>query len=173
MNILTSISLVAVALVLIFRDYIANFLNSIIIMFSKNIRLNEYVKIGDYKGRIKDISFMNIELHTETGEIVYIANSQVLTKEITNYSKNKSKKIMIDFTTPLISSKKITLLESELKKKISNEFMKKNISSNLNIIKVGKDVIDFSFVIETNNYDYEFERDVRDMCNKIIIDYKK
>ncbi len=173
MNILTGLSLVAVALVLIFRDYISNFLNSIIIMFSKNIRLNENVKIGDYKGKIKDISFMNIELHTHTGEVVYIPNSQVLTKEIVNYSKNKSKKILVEFTLTSLNSKQIKKLETELKKKVGKIAGKKKISSYLEISKIEKDVINFSFIVETNNYDYEFEKEVKDLSNKIIIDFKK
>lgn len=171
-EILTAMSLVAVALVLIFKEYISNFLNSITIMFSNNIKINEYVKFGDVKGRIKDISFMNVEIHNDTGEIVYIPTSVILSKELINYSKKKTKRITIEFTIPYMSSKKLDKLEEKVKEKLADE--SKSIQPdniNLNISKIQKDTIDLFIDVDTKSYNNELESQIRKNAQKIIIDY--
>ncbi|MFT4311095.1 MAG: mechanosensitive ion channel family protein [Candidatus Woesearchaeota archaeon] len=172
LEVLTALSLVAVAFVLIFKDYIANFLNGIIIMFSKNLKLDEYVKIGEYKGRIKDVSFISVELHTEAGEIVYIPNTNVISKEFTNFSKKKTKTFKCEFTAPKLSKKELNEIEKKLTNAISKKSISKKVSSsNLGIEKISKDSFELSYNITTTNYRFEVEKEIRKIINIEIIEF--
>ncbi|MFT4260994.1 MAG: mechanosensitive ion channel family protein [Candidatus Woesearchaeota archaeon] len=167
---LTSIGLFAVAITLIFKDYINNFINGILIMFSKNIKLNEYVKIGEVKGRIKDINFASVEIHTEQGEVVHIPNNSVYTKEITNLSRNKNKSFKIENSIPIVDTKKLDLLRKSVFKALEKEGLKdKNYSFNL--VKITKDTADLYIGINTSNYNYEFEQRIRNVIGEEMLKF--
>src|SRR5690606_29269263 len=51
---LTSITLVAMAIALLFRDYITNMISGLLIMFSDRFTVGDYIKIGNDQGRIVD-----------------------------------------------------------------------------------------------------------------------
>lgn len=173
---LTSIGLFAVAITLIFKEYINNFINGIIIMFSKSIKLNEYVKIGDVKGRVKDINFATVEIHTEQGEVINIPNNLAYSKETVNLSKNKNKSFKIESSIPLVDKKKLELLKKNIFEVLEKKGLKdKNYS--FNIVKIVKDTAEIYVTINTNNYNYEFEHQIRNaVCEEILLfsdKYKK
>lgn len=167
---LTSIGLFAVAITLIFKDYINNFINGILIMFSKNIKLNEYVKIGEVKGRIKDINFSSVEIHTEQGDVVHIPNNSVYTKEITNLSRNKNKSFKIENSIPLVDNKHLDLLKKSVFIALKKEGLKeKNYSFNIN--KITKDTAELYVSINTDNYNYEFEQRIRNVVGQEVLSF--
>lgn len=163
-DLLTSLSIVAVAMVLIFKEYIANFLTGLNLMFSKDFRIKDTVKIGDSKGKIIDFTFHNVELKTETGDIIYIPNSNFLTKEITNFSKSSLKNIIIDF---IILRKDISKFENEKKKFI--EVLYSNFSdsignlSNISVYvnKLEKETVVIFFEINLTKYSFNIEKLIR------------
>src|SRR5699024_4638319 len=58
----TSISIVAAAIAIISKDYVSNMINGMIIMFSDQLSLEDYVKIGTHKGKIVNITLLNTHL---------------------------------------------------------------------------------------------------------------
>jgi small-conductance mechanosensitive channel len=160
---LTSLSIVAVALVLIFKDYISNFLNGLNLMFSKDFRLKDTVKIGDNKGKIVDFTFHNVQLKNDSGDIIYIPNSTFLTKEIINYSKTSLKNISID---AIILRKDITKFEKNkniLIKNIFQNFSENiNIEDNINIFitKLEKETATLSFELYLSKHSNDIEKSI-------------
>ena len=59
---LTSITIVAAAIALTFKDYITNMINGLIIMFSDQLSLGDHIKIKDIDGKIVDITLINMVL---------------------------------------------------------------------------------------------------------------
>src|SRR5690606_23375833 len=59
---ITSISIVAAALALLSKDYITNMINGLIIMFSDKLLLGDYIVVDKTKGKIVDITFINVIL---------------------------------------------------------------------------------------------------------------
>jgi small-conductance mechanosensitive channel len=95
---LSSIALVAVALTIIFQDFIKNFLFGFAIMFSTNYEIGDYIQIGEMsKGVVRNITFSSIQLKTESGDLLYIPNIIVGTHEIINFSRLKPKRITTEF----------------------------------------------------------------------------
>lgn len=170
-EILTSLTVVAVALVLIFKDYIGNFMNGTIVMFSKKIQYNDYVKVGEFKGRIKDINFMFTELETESGDVVYIPNNSIVTKEILNFSRKNSKKFALEFALSKDLLGKLDGLEKEIFGFVGEKYGFGERDVSLVVERFDKDNVVFKLVFSTGKYSFKLEKSVRDDVNKIILRY--
>lgn len=95
---LSSVALFAVALTIIFQDFIKNFLFGFSIMFSTDYEIGDYIQVGDVsKGVIVNVTFSNVQLKTEGGNILYIPNTILQSREITNFSRLKPKRINTEF----------------------------------------------------------------------------
>ncbi len=95
----TSISIIAAAIAIVAKDYISNAINGMILMFNNQISINDYIQIGDQKGKISHISLMNVQLVNENDDLIFIPNNTVLSNEIINFTKGSSHKTSIEFTT--------------------------------------------------------------------------
>jgi len=96
-SLLTSLSIVAAAIAIISKDYVSGIISGIIISFSKEINIDDYVKIGDNTGKILEINLSKITLLNDDDDIIYIPNDKVYMSEIINYTKKEIKKVSIDF----------------------------------------------------------------------------
>lgn len=174
LNLMTTLSIIAVALVLIFKEYIANFLNGISLMFSNDFKLKDYVKIGEHKGRINNISFQNVELRTESGDYVYVPNSTVFTKEVTNYSKTQTKNFRVEFTIASSLYPKYPELRKELTKALLKEFpdiLSSEGNLNMRIEKLEKESAQLSIEFITGKYSYKLEDRIKTFATEFILNY--
>lgn len=95
---LSSVAIFAVALVLIFQDAIKNFLIGFSIMFSADYEIGDYIQVGSMpKGVVRNVTFSELQLKTEAGDVLYIPNSVVRENQIVNFSKLKPKRINSEF----------------------------------------------------------------------------
>lgn len=171
LTLLTSLTIVAVAIVLTFKEFISNFLFGVAIMFSDNIKLKEYVKIGEFRGRIVNLTFENIELKTDNGDIVFIPNISAYTKEITNFSRNPLKNINTTIILPKIVYPHFSKFKQNLKKKLLKEYSNliKNEQITINITTLNKDDIHVCIDISTTKYNFQLETQVINFINEVVI----
>ena len=114
-SLLTSLSIVGAAVAIISKDYVSGIISGIIISFSKEINIDDYVKIGTHQGKITEINLTKVSLLNDDDDIIYIPNDKVYMSEIINYTKREIKKVSIDFE---LSIKYHTTIE-QLEKTIS------------------------------------------------------
>lgn len=173
LTILTSISIFAAALALIFRDFIANFLNGFVILFSKNLDIRDYVRMGNVEGRIVDMSFSYVKLLTPNGEEVFIPNSLVLSKEFVNLSKVKNKKFTIDFSLPFRFNGQISTFEKELIAKLCKQFPNHLHARDITLHVKNIDFNQIALSVEcyTGTYRYELEQEIRKVCAMITLEF--
>lgn len=95
----TSVSILAAAIAILAKDYISNAINGMILMFNNQISINDYIQIGDQKGKISHISLLNVQLVNENDDLIFIPNNMVLSNEIINYTKGSSLKTSVEFST--------------------------------------------------------------------------
>lgn len=98
---LTSITLVAMAIALLFRDYITNMISGLIIMFSDQFTIGDNIKIGNNQGKIIDITLSNIIIRDEDEDVVLIPNNSAFTVNIINRTLENKRRLTIDFQLPL------------------------------------------------------------------------
>ncbi len=95
----TSISIIAAAIAIVSKDYISNAINGMILMFNSQISINDYIQIGEQKGKISHITLMNVQLVNENDDLIFVPNNMVMSHEIINFTKGASNKISVEFTT--------------------------------------------------------------------------
>ncbi|CAN5596460.1 hypothetical protein BH23BAC1_BH23BAC1_19420 [soil metagenome] len=145
-NFFTSISLVAVAIAVISKDYIANVINGMIIIFTDQLSLNDYVRIGNHQGKISNITLLNLQIINDDDDLVYLPNTSILTSDVVNYTKQNIKKITIDFELNQTYLKSYHQLKSDLNQ-VLEPYLKhiKENSQALKIVKINKDAVHFKF----------------------------
>ena len=111
---ITSMTIVAMAIAVIFREYITNMISGLIIMFSDQFSVGDRIKIGEYQGKIVDITLANLVVRDEYDDAVMIPNNLVFTATLVNKTSQKSNKIVVKFELPIDRSFTVAELEQYL-----------------------------------------------------------
>ena len=97
------VSLVAIGFV--FQDIFKNFLAGIILLIEEPFRIGDEIVIGDYQGKVENISIRTTKIRTYNGERVLLSNSNVFTeavKVLTAYaSRRTDSAVGVDYNTSL------------------------------------------------------------------------
>jgi len=165
-----SISIVAAALAVTFKDYVANMINGLIIMFSDRLSLGDHIKVGDHEGKILDITLINMILQNEDSDMVIIPNSLAFSSVIVNQSKQNTKKLSIEFEMSLANGYTPEFIENQLNKVIEN-YADNVMPGGLTVktIAINKDVVIFKAMILLKRYDKVKEREIRRAINTALI----
>lgn len=167
---ITSITIVAAAIALLTKDYITNMINGLIIMFSDQLSLGDHVRIGDYKGRVMDITLINVVLQNEDDDIVIIPNSVVFTSIVLNQSKQNIRKLTLEFELDHKHPFTIRGLEERLRncvEEYSRSFTPESFS--LKTIEIKKDFVQFKVQLLMPLANKETERQIRRALNTEIM----
>jgi hypothetical protein len=167
---ITSISIVAAAIALTFKDYVTNMINGLIIMFSDRLSLGDHIKIGELEGKILDITLINMILQNEDSDMVIIPNSLAFSSVIINQSKQNTKKLSVEFEMSLDNGYTPEYLEKYLDKHISG-FTENVVAGGLTVktISINKDVAIFKAMVLLKHYDKLREREIRRTINTALI----
>lgn len=157
---LTTLSLLAAAIVLIAKDYISNFINGMYMTFARVVNIGDEVSIGVHKGKIQDITLSSVHLLNEDDDLIYIPNSVVFSSDIVNYTRREIKKTSLDFEIESLAVHDVAEFENEIIEGMK-EFHSniKSGSYNLKVVSIAGEYIKFKFqflVIEGT--DKELER---------------
>lgn len=171
---LASITFLSAAILIVFKDYIVGFLNSLYLMIATPIKVKDYVKVDEISGQIKNIYFLSVEIETDKGYKVIVPTTSILTKDIINYSKETQEKVIYPFIIDRNHYKKIEEIEKEIKKKVYNKFKsivpsKKLITS---LIKeINKDDVTIEVQIKLkNNTEQDNHIKIKQFIYKIILE---
>lgn len=169
---LTSITIVAMAIALLFREYITNMISGLLIMFSDQFTIGDTVRIGEHQGKIMDITLANIMVKNEDDDVVLIPNNTAFTANITNQSLQSSKKLTLDFELPLAHSYRIDLLERSLVSALvayGSEVVPGSFQ--LKVVGVGKDSVHYKCQLTTARKDAGLRRNLRNELYLKVIEY--
>ncbi|WP_323758059.1 mechanosensitive ion channel family protein [Roseivirga sp.] len=170
----TSISIVAAAIAIISKDYIANTINGFILMFSNQLSLNDYIVIEELSGRITDITLLNVVLLNDEDEIVYVPNTLLVTHNVVNTSKKNFKKLSFDFEMDRQTLGNPDDLEDYIVKALKSEFPSINLEKfSLRIFHILRDTVNLKLYITLDKKSKEMERAVWRFTNKTILNYAK
>jgi small-conductance mechanosensitive channel len=165
-----SVSIVAAAIALTFKDYVTNMINGLIIMFSDRLSLGDHIKMGEHEGKILDITLINMILQNEDSDMVIIPNSVVFSSVIINQSKQNIKKLSIEFDMSIANGYTPEYIENHLNK-IIEPYSENVVEGGLTVktISINKDVVIFKAMILLKRYDKVKEREIRRAVNTGLI----
>lgn len=167
---LTSITIVAAAIAVTFKDYINNMINGLIIMFSDRLSLGDHIRVHDTEGKILDITLINVILQNEDNDMVMVPNSVVFSSVIVNQSKQNIKKLSIEFEMALSYGYLPAQLEDLLSASVKSydDYIVRD-GLTIKTLAVGKDTVRFKVQVLLNRYDKIKEREIRRALNTAII----
>lgn len=111
---ITSMTIVAMAIAVIFREYITNMISGLIVMFSEQFSIGDHIRIGEHSGKIIDITFANIVVLNEEEDMVLVPNNLVFTATVINKSAQISNKLTVRFELPLAEKMDVQTLSARL-----------------------------------------------------------
>lgn len=117
---LTSITLVAMAIALLFKDYITNMISGLLLMFSERFTIGDFIKIGEDQGKIIDLTLSNIVIRNEDDDVVLIPNNAAFTVNIINQTLENTRKMIVEFKLPFEYAHRKSELEAHLHEEIKN-----------------------------------------------------
>jgi small-conductance mechanosensitive channel len=168
-SLLTSLSIVAAAIAIISKEYVSGIISGIIISFSKEINIDDYVKISDHKGKITDINLTKVSLLNEDDDVIYIPNDKVYMSEIINYTKKEIKKVSIDFELNIQYHTTIEQLEQNLADSLRDfhQYIEPD-SFNIKIVDVHHDFLSLKFQYKLKEINRDIERLIRKKTIRLI-----
>ena len=168
----TSLSIVAAAIAIITREYIADFLVGVYFSFSKNFEIGDYVRMGDFRGKITELQIFKIRLLNDDDDSVLIPNSKVYNSEITNYTRRDVGLMSVDFELGAGNLSTIEQLEQDLVNSLRDvsEFIEPD-SYNLRIVEMRKDSVEMKFQCKLKQFDRELQRQIRKKTVRQVFNY--
>lgn len=159
---LTAISIVAAAIAILSKDYVSNMINGMILMFSDNVNLDDYVKIGGEEGKIVDITLLHVHIINDDDNIVLIPNSLILTDGITNYSRRDKRLVSIDFDLAVTQMDTVEEVASRLREPLGKyaEYLVPD-SIKIRALDLKKDSVQFKFQCVLN------DKGTKEITNKV------
>ncbi len=170
----TSLSIVAAAIAIVTKEYLSEIISGIILSFSKEISVGDYLKIGDHKGKIVDLNFTKTVFLNEDDDIVLLPNYTVFGSQIINYSKNKTRLVSIEFEVMLDAIKTIDELERNLVRAVKDyhDYIEPK-SFKLKIEAIYKDYLHLKFQYIFKEGDRKLEEEIRRATVRRVVNYVK
>ncbi|WP_162946366.1 mechanosensitive ion channel family protein [Chitinophaga barathri] len=171
-NMFVSVSIAAAAFALLSKDYVTNMINGLIIMFSDQLSLGDQIRVGEFRGKVLDITLINVVLQNDDDDIVLIPNSVIFSTMVLNQSKQNIKKLTIEFELDLKHQSSPDELEKELKT-VLRPFAT-NITENsfsLKILEIKKDLVHYKVQFLIPRPDKETERKMRRLLINTILSF--
>ena len=170
----TTLSIVAAAIAIISKDYLAEIISGIIISFSNEISIDDYVKIGEHKGKVLDINLTKIALLNEDDDAVFLPNNKVFISEIVNYTKLEIRKVNVDFEIDIKFIKSVDELENDLISCLQDyhEHIEQN-KFNLRIVSINKESLFLKFQFQLHRINRELEQEIRKKTVRRVVNYIK
>jgi small-conductance mechanosensitive channel len=168
----TSLSIVAAAIAIISKDYIVDIISGMFIAFSKEMVLDDIIKIGDHTGKIVHIGINKTALLNDDDDLIYIPNHRFIMQDIINYTKSPIRKSIVDFEIEYKNLTTLEDLENALIKALA-EF-RDNIEPNsfkLKIIHIYKDFLHLKFQYTLMVKDRATEKAIRRGTVRRIVDF--
>lgn len=128
----TSISIIAAAIAIVTKDYIAQVVNGMILMFNNQFSIGDFIRIGHHKGTIINISLLNIQIVNDENNVIYIPNTVFLSSDVINYTKTNSYVSKVDFLCDIHKIESFEYLE-QLFLKHKNSFKAEIVEGSLEV----------------------------------------
>ena len=134
--------------------------------------INNYVSIGEVKGRVKNIKLTKMYLENHQGELIILNNDKVFSSDIINHTLSNKRRISLNFELPTNDLYEVEELENALIQSLSefNEYIKKG-SFSLRIDNIFNDKIVYSFYFTLEKLEPEIEKNIRKKTLRYLIHF--
>ncbi|MFK8057709.1 MAG: mechanosensitive ion channel family protein [Saprospiraceae bacterium] len=168
----TSLSIIAAAIAILTRDFIFEILSGLVMSFSGQLSVDDYISIGTTKGRVTTLTLTKVVLLNEDEDLVHIPNTKVFGGELVNYTQRMLRRVSIEFEVALSAIASVDDFEQELIKSLE-EFSDSVVenSYSLRVVDLRKDSANLKFRYNLHQRSFELERNIRKKTSRAVISY--
>lgn len=167
---LSSITIIAAALAVVFKDYILHGLNGMILMFGENVQMGDTIEIAGHKGKVVNMTLLNVHLINDEEDLIIIPNNTVMNQDMINLSRNPKQNSTLDFEVKSSHLLSVEELETKLMNRIAIEMdLLREESVKLRVVDFEKDIIHYRFRFGLKIYDLKTESRIKQMLWKEIV----
>lgn len=169
----TSLTIVAMAIAVIFREYITNMISGLLIMFSDQLSVGDRVKIGVHSGRITDITLTNLIIQDDEDDMVMVPNNLMFVTPIVNLSAHRSALVSIKFEIPLDFAIDIDPLQVRLQQMLLNHpNLITDAPPELKVLEITKDAVRCKLDIRATSSSNSLHRQLESEILKSVLKFK-
>ena len=169
----TSLTIVAMAIAVIFREYITNMISGLLIMFSDQLSVGDRVKIGDHNGRIVDITLTSLIVQDDEDDMVMVPNNLIFVTPIVNLSAHRSALVSIRFEIPLDLARDIDLLQTAIQQILLNHpNLIEEIQPEVMVLAITKDAVSCKLDIRAISSSNSLHRQLENEILKAVLKFK-
>ncbi|WP_437919745.1 mechanosensitive ion channel family protein [Sphingobacterium sp. LRF_L2] len=170
----TSLTIVAMAIAVTFREYITNMLSGLFIMFNDQLSVGDRIKIGEYKGRIVDITFSSIIIQDEEDDIIMVPNNLVFTSPMVNFSAHRSNLFSVRFELPLQTAVEVDKLEESIQKTLLNHpYLTEDNDLHLKVVEIGKDFVKYKMEMHATSSSNKLHKQLENEILLEVLQFKR
>jgi MscS family membrane protein len=166
----TSLSIVAAAIAVLSKDYVGSIINGMILAFSEEVGVGDYIEIGASKGKVVDMNLTRLVLISDDDEVIYIPNNTAFSGNIINHTKRSQKKTNIEFELDWVYMRSIEEIEKMLIEDIA-EFMPmiRPDSMHLQAQEFKHEYLKLKFQYTLKEYDRVVEKNIRRKIQRKLV----
>ena len=151
----TGLGLVSAVIALAAQELVKNLISGFSILTDKPFVLGDWIEVGEYAGRVIDISFRSTRVKALNNTIITIPNSKIATEYVINWNRLKSRKmdftLGLDLNTPTEKIKK-TVKEIKLVLKNNPKVVEETVQVNFD--QIGSCSSDIRIFLDINETEY-------------------
>lgn len=134
--------------------------------------IGDEIKIGEVKGKVTDITLVNMHIVNDDEDLIYIPNSMVFTSQIFNYTKRAIRKVSFDFDLKNELATDVAAVEKHIIDALSDyhKFIKDD-SYVLRIIKINENFTSLKFQFVLHRHSEVREKDIRKAALRHVLKY--
>ena len=107
------VSAASLALSLALQGSLSNLANGVVLISTRPFNVGDYILINGVEGTVKEIKMLHTIISTTDNKEITIPNSKIVESELTNFSMNKTRKVVfnfgVDYATDVDKAKEIIL----------------------------------------------------------------
>ncbi len=96
-SVLTVLGAAGLAIGLALQGTLANIAAGIMLLWLRPFRVGDYIEAGSVAGTVEEINLFHSRLRTWDGIFKFVPNSQLWNTTLTNYSRNRTRLVLIEF----------------------------------------------------------------------------
>ncbi len=170
----TSLTIVAMAIAVTFREYITNLISGLFIMFSDQLSVGDRVRIDQHKGRIVDINFSSLIIQNEDDDMVMVPNNMVFTSPVINLSAHRSSLFLVKFELPLQAAVEVDKLEESIQALLANHpYLTGEDDLQLKVVEIGKDYVKYKMEMHAKSSSNKVHKQVENEVFKEVLKFKR
>ena len=168
----TSLSIIAAAIAIVFKDFLSELIAGLIIAFSEQVSVGDYISVGAIKGRVTTLTLTKTVLLNEDDDLVHLPNTRVFGGELVNYTQRMQRRVSIEFEVALANIPSVDDFEASLTAALDDyaELIVPG-SHSLRVVQLHKDAAEFKFRYTLHERSLEVERDIRRKTSRAVINY--